>query len=70
MHANIAFLSVCFCVAQTAWCEGLVLVESGRSPYRIVIGVDATMQENYAAELLQQHVEQMTGCALLQHRYP
>ena len=39
-------------------------MENDRSSYRIVIAVDATMQENYAAELLQQYVEQITGYRL------
>jgi len=43
--ATIAFLA---CFANAA-ADDLVLVENDRSPYRIVIAVDATMQENYAA---------------------
>ena len=58
--ATIIFLA-CF---ANATADDLVLVENGRSPYRIVIAVDATMQENYAAELLQQYVEQITGYRL------
>ena len=62
--SQIVFAWTCLMLAGPAWSQELVLVENAKSPYRIIISVDATMQENYAAELLQQHVEQMTGCAL------
>lgn len=52
------------CLVRSAPGQDLVLVENKASTYRIVIGVDATAQEAYAADLLQQHVEQMTGCKL------
>ena len=64
MFTKVACLAVCLCFAQIALGEELVLVENKKSPYRIVIGVDATMQDNYAAGLLQKYVEQMAGYKL------
>ena len=64
MFARVAFLIVCLMGVRTALCQDLVLVENGKSPYCIVIGADATMQDHYAAQQLQQYVEQMTGFKL------
>jgi len=47
-------------LARMACCQELVLVENGQSPYRIVVAVDARMQDYYAAQQLQQHVQEMT----------
>lgn len=50
--------------AGTAPAQNLVLVEDGKSPYRIMVAVDATMQEHYAAQQLQRYVKEMTGAKL------
>ena len=50
--------------AASAGGEARVVVENARSPYHIVVGVDATMQDYHAAELLQRYVHQMTGTRL------
>ena len=42
----------------------VVLVEDGKSPYRIMVAVDATMQASYAAQQLQRYVKEMTGAKL------
>ena len=64
MIARVIILTHILCTVHVTFGDQLVLVEQGRSPYRIVIGVDATMQEHCAAELRQQYFEQMTGCRL------
>ncbi len=44
--------------------EELVLVESGKSPYRIVIPQDAIPSVRFAGEELQRFVAEMTGVIL------
>ena len=51
-------------LAGTAPAQDLVLVEDGKSPYRIMVAVDATMQAYYAAQQLQRYVKEMTGAEL------
>ncbi len=51
-------------LAGTAPAQDLVLVEDGKSPYRIMVALDATMQEYYAAQQLQRYVKEMTGAEL------
>jgi Domain of unknown function (DUF4838) len=64
LFTKVTCLTICLSFAQTVCGEEHVLVENKKSPYRIVIGVEATMQENYAAGLLQQYVGEMTGYQL------
>ncbi len=67
MPARYTYLTVCLLIASAAFADDLVLVDTDASPpsrYRIVLAADATMQEGYAAELLQQYVKQMTGFEL------
>src|SRR5688572_22273799 len=57
-------VGVSLLVPQVVKAQDLILAENGSSPYRIVIGVGATMQEYYAAQQLQQHVKEISGVEL------
>ena len=59
-------LLICIALTSAAIARGeaWVVAEDGRSPYHIVVAVDATMQDYHAAELLQRYVHQMTGTRL------
>jgi len=57
-------MTVCLSFAQTALCQELTLVDQGESTYRIVVAVDASIQDYYAAQQLQQYVEEMSGVKL------
>ena len=57
-------MTVCLSLAQTAASQELVLVDDGESTYHIVVAVDASMQDYYAAQQLQQYVEEMSGVKL------
>jgi len=37
----IVYVGICLFHAGVAWCQELVLVENGQSPYRIVVAVEA-----------------------------
>ena len=57
-------MSVCLLFVRTVWCQDLVVVENGKSPYRIVVAVDASMQDYHAAQVLQRHIKEMTNVEL------
>lgn len=57
-------VTVCLSLAPTALGQELVLVDQGESPYRLVVAVDASMQDYYAAQQLQSYVEEMSGVKL------
>jgi len=44
--------------------QQIVLIDKGRSPYRIIIPVDAIPSERYAAEELQHYLERISGLKL------
>ena len=53
--------------AQAAWSNELVLADKTRDPYRtykIVIAAEATMQDYHAAEILQRHINEISGVTL------
>ena len=50
--------------AAAARSADLVLVEGGKSPYRIVVAASASMQDYHAAQVLQRHVKAMTDVEL------
>src|ERR1700753_559415 len=55
-----------FAVISTSWAQSpvTVLVEKGKSAYRIVIGTNALPSEKYAAEELQQYLKKISGAKL------
>ena len=53
-----------FFATATARANELVIVEDGKSAYRIVVAVDASVQDYYAAQILQRYVKDMTGAEL------
>ena len=57
-------ICICLLFAQAACSQELVLVENGKSPYRIVVAVDASIQDYHAAQVLQRHVKEMTDVEL------
>ncbi len=57
-------MTVCLSLAQTAAAQELVIVDDGESRYHIVVAVGASMQDYYAAQQLQRHVEEMSGVKL------
>ena len=63
---TLAAVTACVVLALAASvCGGeLVIAEGGKSPYRIAIGRDATMQEAYAARMLQRHIKEISGAEL------
>ena len=44
--------------------EELVIADQEKSDYSIVIAVDATMQDSYAAQVLQRYIREMSGADL------
>ena len=56
--------SICLLPARVAWCGNLVLAEDGKSPYKIVVAVDASIQDYHSAEVLQRYVKEMSGAQL------
>lgn len=71
-HWTVLATVLCLCLTSISWPAAgetvqpreLVIVENGASDYRIVIARDASVQENYAAQELQKHIEEMTGLQL------
>jgi len=61
MDTTVLCMAVCVSLAQVALCQELVLVDQGESAYRIVVAVDASIQDYYAAQQLQQYIEEMSG---------
>jgi len=58
-------MTVCLSLVQTAAAQELVIVDDrGESTYRIVVAVDASIQDHYAAQQLQRYVEEMSGVNL------
>jgi len=57
-------MTVCLSLAQTAAAQELVIVDDGGSRYHIVVAVDASIQDYYAAQQLQRYVEEMSGVNL------
>ena len=57
-------VGIALLMATAVWGQELVLVENGQSPYRIVVAVDASIQDYHAAEVLQSHIAEMTGVTL------
>lgn len=70
MKAKIHILLLSFLVFSPALChvqgaeEQLQIVEDGKTPYRIVIGPNASPTEDFAAHELQGYVMQMSGVFL------
>jgi len=44
--------------------EELVIAEGGKSDYAIVVAVDATMQDHYAARMLKRYIGELSGAVL------
>ena len=44
--------------------EELVIADQGKSDYSIIVAVDATMQDNYAAQMLKRYIREMSGADL------
>ena len=54
----------CFAMVSATFGQDLVIADQGVSDYHIVVGHEASMQDYHAAEVLQSHIEQMTGAKL------
>jgi len=54
----------CLALTSSASCDELVLVEDGKTDYRIVVAMDASMQDLHAARQLQRYVAEITGVDL------
>ncbi|MEE8453144.1 MAG: DUF4838 domain-containing protein [Thermoguttaceae bacterium] len=62
--ASLLVVFATLLVAGFASAADLVLVNGGKSVYRIVVADDASPSTRYAAEELQSHLRQMTGATL------
>ena len=60
----LACVLSCFATPQVSHAEELVIVDQGKSEYRIVVGLTASIQDYHAAEVLQTHIAEMTGVTL------
>jgi len=61
---TVCLYTGCLSLAQTAVAQELVIVDDGESRYHIVVAVDASIQDYYAAQQLQRYVEEMSGVNL------
>ena len=58
------FLAGVLLVQCAAGAAEMVIAENGRSAYRIVVADDVSVQDHYAARMLQESVQIMSGAAL------
>ncbi len=67
---TITRISLLAILAFALWCStaasaaDLTIVDNGISPYRIVVALNASVQDYYAAQTLQKYVKEMTGVEL------
>jgi hypothetical protein len=60
----VAGIAIVLGLVSVAVGEELVIADQGKSDYSIIIAVDATMQDNYAAQMLQRYIRELSGADL------
>lgn len=57
-------ITACLLVSGSGLCDDLELSEGGKSSYRIVVGLDGSVQDYHAAKVLQHYVKEISGAEL------
>ena len=60
----VAGIGALLVLASLAFGKELVIADQGKSDYAIVIAVDATMQDHYAAQMLKRYIRELSGAEL------
>ncbi|MEE3372701.1 MAG: DUF4838 domain-containing protein [Planctomycetota bacterium] len=60
----LLWVAVLLVVVKTGLCGDLELSAGGKSSYRIVVGLDGSVQDHHAAEVLQRYLKEISGAEL------